>query len=236
MKTTEGGEQILLWGAGSKTRLVAALLMHQRPHAVISIFDPTLSQPTYNLTARFANDYETLAAWWPELTRFSVCIGNNHGRARTLLSTALAAQGLAPISIHHDTSWVDPNAHIGVGCHLMPRALIHAFSSVGNWSIVNTAAVIDHECEVGTGVHVMGGAALAGRVKVGNWASIGTNATVLPDITIGEGAFVGAGAVVTRDVPAWSVVAGNPARHRGEALQAEPTEQAFNLQAALARL
>jgi UDP-2-acetamido-3-amino-2,3-dideoxy-glucuronate N-acetyltransferase len=43
-------------------------------------------------------------------------------------------------------------------------------------------------------------------------ASIGSGAVILAGITIGEGAMVGAGAVVTRDVPARTVVAGNPAR------------------------
>jgi UDP-2-acetamido-3-amino-2,3-dideoxy-glucuronate N-acetyltransferase len=43
-------------------------------------------------------------------------------------------------------------------------------------------------------------------------ASIGANATILPNITVGQRALVGAGSVVTRDVPAYSIVAGNPAR------------------------
>ena len=43
-------------------------------------------------------------------------------------------------------------------------------------------------------------------------ASIGSGATLLCGITIGEGAMVGAGSVVTKDVPAGAVVAGNPAR------------------------
>jgi acetyltransferase-like isoleucine patch superfamily enzyme len=43
-------------------------------------------------------------------------------------------------------------------------------------------------------------------------ASIGANATVLPGLTIGEWAMVGAAAVVTRDVPAYALVVGNPAR------------------------
>lgn len=43
-------------------------------------------------------------------------------------------------------------------------------------------------------------------------ASIGANSTILCGVTIGEGAIVGAGSVVTRDVPVWTVVAGNPAK------------------------
>lgn len=47
-------------------------------------------------------------------------------------------------------------------------------------------------------------------LKRGCW--IGAAAIILPGVTIGEGAVVGAGAIVTRDVPDYTVVAGNPAR------------------------
>ena len=46
-------------------------------------------------------------------------------------------------------------------------------------------------------------------------ASIGANATVVCGITIGQYAFIGAGAVVTRDVPDFALVMGNPARRSG---------------------
>src|SRR5262249_13253014 len=43
-------------------------------------------------------------------------------------------------------------------------------------------------------------------------ASIGSGATILANVVIGEGAIVGAGALVSRDVPPYTIVAGNPAR------------------------
>ena len=49
-------------------------------------------------------------------------------------------------------------------------------------------------------------------VVIKKGASISTNATIMPGVTIGEGAIVGAGALVTKDVPAWTIVAGVPAK------------------------
>jgi acetyltransferase-like isoleucine patch superfamily enzyme len=50
------------------------------------------------------------------------------------------------------------------------------------------------------------------RTLVKRGASIGSGATILSNVTIGENAIVGAGSVVTRDVPANMIVAGNPAK------------------------
>lgn len=43
-------------------------------------------------------------------------------------------------------------------------------------------------------------------------ASIGSNAVILPGVEVGEGAIVGGGSTVTKDVPPWKIVAGNPAK------------------------
>jgi len=50
------------------------------------------------------------------------------------------------------------------------------------------------------------------RTLVKKGASIGSGATILSKVTIGEAAIVGAGSVVTKDVPARAIVAGNPAK------------------------
>lgn len=53
------------------------------------------------------------------------------------------------------------------------------------------------------------------RTLVKRGASIGANATIVCGHDIGEFAFIGAGAVVTKTVPAYALVVGNPARHIG---------------------
>ncbi len=51
-----------------------------------------------------------------------------------------------------------------------------------------------------------------GNTVIGNDVWIGTEATIMPGITIGDGAIIGAKAVVTKDVPPYTIVAGNPAK------------------------
>lgn len=52
----------------------------------------------------------------------------------------------------------------------------------------------------------------SGRVVIKDGAHIGIGAIIMPGVTIGEGAVIGAGAVVTRDIPAYSLAVGVPAR------------------------
>ncbi|WP_339828275.1 acyltransferase [Phascolarctobacterium sp.] len=49
-------------------------------------------------------------------------------------------------------------------------------------------------------------------IKICNKVWIGFNAIILKGVTVGEGAIIAAGAVVTKNVPAWTIVAGNPAK------------------------
>jgi UDP-2-acetamido-3-amino-2,3-dideoxy-glucuronate N-acetyltransferase len=53
------------------------------------------------------------------------------------------------------------------------------------------------------------------KTHVGKGASIGANATIVCGHNIGAFAFIGAGAVVTKEIPAYALVVGNPARHLG---------------------
>jgi acetyltransferase-like isoleucine patch superfamily enzyme len=66
--------------------------------------------------------------------------------------------------------------------------------------------------EAGRDVPVLFSPLELAAVTIDDDADLGIGAVVLPGVHVGQGAVVGAGAVVTRDVPAYAVVAGSPAR------------------------
>jgi acetyltransferase-like isoleucine patch superfamily enzyme len=63
-----------------------------------------------------------------------------------------------------------------------------------------------------SGKHLTGHPSSKGDIVIGNDVWIGREAVILSGITIGDGAVIGARAVVSKDVPSYSIVAGNPAR------------------------
>lgn len=125
---------------------------------------------------------------------------------------------------HH--AFVRENNTIGNDVSIGTEAIVEHHVVMGDRVRVHSRAfipeysVLENDCWIGPGVVLTNAAYpnaartkefLAG-VKVRKNAKVGANSTLLPGIEVGEGALVGAAAVVTRNVPAGMVVAGNPAR------------------------
>lgn len=141
-----------------------------------------------------------------------VAIGGSHGAERVQILRHMVSSGLKSGPLVDPQARVDETAGIGGGCQLLPGAVIAADVVLGDGCIINHNASVDHESRLGAGVHLAPGATVCGLVSIGDAAFVGANATVPPRLKIGYGAIVGAGAVVTRDVPDYAVVVGNPAR------------------------
>jgi UDP-2-acetamido-3-amino-2,3-dideoxy-glucuronate N-acetyltransferase len=112
-----------------------------------------------------------------------------------------------------DDSFVGPFVEITRGVKIGKRCLIesHSFLCTGveleDDVFISHGVMFTNDLYPRTDRHVV-----YPRTLIRRFASIGTNATILGGVEIGEHAVVGAGAVVTKNVPALSVVMGNPAR------------------------
>ena len=139
------------------------------------------------------------------------------------------------------TDQIGADTRIWQYCVVLPGAVIGRACNVNAHCLIEGGTRIGDRVTVKCGVYVWSGVTLEDDVFIGpnatftndlhprsrrppqEWvptlvrrgASVGAAATIVAGITIGEYALVGAGSVVTRDVGAYAVVIGNPARPHG---------------------
>ncbi len=134
------------------------------------------------------------------------------------------------------------NVIVGHNVRTGHRAMIRENCRIGDHVMVGSNVVIDNDCTIGSHVSIQSSVYIPTGTRIGDFVflgpncvilndpypiregsclkapalargvTVGGNATILPGVQLGEGCFVAAGALVTKDVPAWSLAIGSPAR------------------------
>ena len=113
--------------------------------------------------------------------------------------------------IHSEKIKIGKNCYIGAYCNIRP---VDEEIIIGNdVQIAQFVSIIgaNHRYE-DRNIKIAPDDLVSGTVVIEDNAWIGANAVILPEVTIGKGAIIGAGAVVTKDVPAYAIVGGVPAK------------------------
>ena len=134
------------------------------------------------------------------------------GRRRFAVDDAKRRGFDRSVALIDPTAIIARSTEVGAGTFVNCAAVIGGAGQIGRFVIVNRSASVGHHVRVADYASIGPGAVLAGNVTLGRGAVVGVGAVVVPEATIGDNAVVSAGSVVTRDVPANSLVGGNPAR------------------------
>ncbi|MBR9921805.1 MAG: N-acetyltransferase [Bacteroidetes bacterium] len=147
-----------------------------------------------------------------------------------------------PTAVVDEGCEIGPGSKVWHFCHLMPGAKIGPTCNLGQNVFVASGVILGKGVKVQNNVSIYEGVICADEVFLGpsmvftnvinprsgvnrrgsyvetrveKGATIGANATIVCGNSIGQYAFIGAGSVVTKDVPAFALVVGNPARQTG---------------------
>lgn len=160
---------------------------------------------------KILKDFESVKKFFEKRNQYTLGIGNPMLRVK--MYNKFNSLGGEIISV------ISKNSNIGVfgttigrGSIIMPGVVITNDVKIGKGVLININSSISHDSEIGDFSELACGVVVPGRCKIGKKVFIGSNATLNPDLEIGEGAIIGAGAVVIKNVPAYSVVVGNPAK------------------------
>ena len=134
-----------------------------------------------------------------------------------------------------ENAWVNPPFYCDYGTHI--EAGKNLFVNY-NCTIIDVAQVtIGDNCQLAPNVAIYtaghpiypvtrnSGYEYGKAVTIGDNVWIGGNSVICPGVTIGSNTVIGAGSVVTKDIPAWSVAAGNPCRENRTITDADRRKQ-----------
>lgn len=102
---------------------------------------------------------------------------------------------------------IGKNFYLNANCHLMGEIEIGDNVLIGPKTIIWSR---DHGIKKNENINTQ--EHKNKKITIGNDVWIGSNVTILKGVRIGDGAVIGAGSVVTKDVPSYKIVVGNPAR------------------------
>lgn len=206
-----------IFGAGGFGREIAPLLPSPSlpdagrgagDHVVFAVDAPELGVEQVN--GRPLISFEKLCG--PEHLDRAVLVALGDSRLRRQVVERCRAAGLTFGRLQAVTHVRYDDVVVGDGAVFCDFTMVTSNARIGEHFQCNIYSYVAHDCVIGDFVTFAPQVGCNGNVHIEDDVYVGTGAVIKPGVRIGRGAVIGMGAVVTKDVPAYTTVVGNPAR------------------------
>ncbi len=208
---------MLILGAGGFAKELFEILFQKQMIDGIAFYDDVNSDAPDFLFDKYPvlkNEQEAIRFFQEFGNEFTLGIGNPKFR-EVLYQRFSAIGGRLVSTISSKANFGSFGVSLGEGCNILDGAIFSNYTSAGMGCLIYYNAVITHDSKLGMFVQVSPGVSILGGGLINDFTMIGANATILPKISVGKYAMIGAGSVVTRPVPDYALIKGNPAKQAG---------------------
>jgi sugar O-acyltransferase (sialic acid O-acetyltransferase NeuD family) len=152
-----------------------------------------------------------ISSWQKYDAELIIAIGNP--RTRALVAEKIEKLGI-PIyaTLVHPSVKYSDTVEFSEGCIICANSILTTDVNIGKHVILNLSVTVGHETNIGQFSTVAPIVAISGNVTVESFSEIGTGACIRQGAKIGRGAMLGMGGVLTKNIPDFTIFAGNPAK------------------------
>ena len=207
-------KNIIIIGSSGHAKVVIDIVEKENKYNIIGLIDKSRKIGEETLGYKIIGKEEDI----PNLIKKNnlaggiIARGDNWVRSKIYEKIKSLEPKFKFVKTKHPNTQIAKNVQIGNGTAIMAGAIINSNSSVGDNCILNTNSSLDHDGFMDDFSSLAPNATTGGNVKIGKFSAILLGASIIHKITIKEQTIVGAGSVVLKDIPAFSIVFGVPAK------------------------
>jgi len=207
-------EDIVLAGSSGHAKVIIDIVEKEGIYTIAGLIDASRAVGENTLGYKILGAEIDLVRITTEydLKGVIVAIGDNNVRSCVASKIRDICPNLPFISAIHPSAIIGKGSVIGAGTVVMAGAVVNPCCRVGRFCIVNTKASLDHDSVMEDFSSLAPGVITGGNCRIGSYAAVSIGAVLRHGITIGEHSVVGSAATVLRDVDAFSVAYGTPAK------------------------
>lgn len=207
-------EKILLFGAGSHANVVANIVEKQNKYKIAGFIDSKRNVGSqfndYYILGRQENLKEIIKKY--DIYGGFVCVGDNYQRYIFVNNILNIVPDFNFVTIIDPSVLISKYVKIGKGVLLAQFVAVDTYAEISDHCIIFACSTLAHNCKMERFSSFATGIMCGGYFTLKEFSAITIGVTLFDRITIGEHTVIGSGSLVTKDIPAYCLAYGSPAK------------------------